>query len=205
MIHGNHYFVCFNQGRPRITWYEVSPSLTCIRVLALMGPTLKSKDTCPRVHCCNDPILATLSGSQMILSRGMPKASNVRRGRMLVKALVSTKALLIWEAPKKVVTYKGLSLSISRLAKSLEENVTDSLVSCIVINTVPFQPERLENFVPVLKPIQITLLFHLGPNFGSFRPVPTISTCFGEFWPINTFRQLLNLLINAEKFCLFKF
>ena len=48
---------------------------------------------------------------------------------MLVEALVSTKALLIWEVPKKVVTYKGLSLSTTQLAKSLEENVTDSLVS----------------------------------------------------------------------------
>ena len=96
-----------SQGRPKITWYEVSPSITCIKVCALIGPTLKSKDTCPKVHCCNDPIPATLSGSRMILSHGMLKASNVGRGKILVEALVSTKALLIYKASKNAVTYKG--------------------------------------------------------------------------------------------------
>ena len=46
-----------------------------------------------------------------------------------MEALVFTKALLIWEAPKKVVTYKGLSPSTSLLAKSLAEKVTNFLVS----------------------------------------------------------------------------
>ena len=64
-------------------------------VRALIYPTLKSKDTCPNVHYCNDPIPAICSGSQMILSHGMPKASNVKKGKMLVEALVSTKAFLI--------------------------------------------------------------------------------------------------------------
>ena len=65
----------------------------------------------------------------MILYLGMPKASNVKRGRMLVEAPLSTKALLIWEALRKVVTYKGLSPSTTLLAKSLVEKVTDSLIS----------------------------------------------------------------------------
>ena len=51
-----------------------------------------------------------------------------------------------------------------------------------------------ENFVPVLKPVRITLLFHLGPNFDSFRP----------FRPVDIFRPVMNLLINTEKFCLFQ-
>ena len=96
-----------SQGQPRITWYKVSPFITCIRVHALIGPNVKSKDTCPRVCCCNDPIPATWSGPRIILSRGMLKASNVEGGRMLVEASVFTKALLIWEAPRKVVTYKA--------------------------------------------------------------------------------------------------
>ena len=48
---------------------------------------------------------------------------------MLMEALVSTNALLIWEALKKAMTYKVLLPSIARLAKSLTEKVTDSLVS----------------------------------------------------------------------------
>ena len=51
------------------------------------------------------------------------------RDKILVEASVSTKVLLIWEALKKVVTYKGLSPSTTRLAKSLAKKVTDSLVS----------------------------------------------------------------------------
>ena len=117
MIHASHCLCVLSQGRPKITWYEISPSITCMRVHALMGPTLKSKYACPRVHCYNDPIPTTWSGSWLILSRGMPKASNVKRGKMLVKALVSIKALLIWETPRKAVTYKGLSPSTARLAK----------------------------------------------------------------------------------------
>ena len=65
----------------------------------------------------------------MILSHGMPNASKVRMGRMLVEAPVSIKALLFWKAPKKAITYKGLSPSMTLLAKSLEEKVTNSLVS----------------------------------------------------------------------------
>ena len=67
-------------------------------------------------------------------------------------------------------------------------------LSSIVINIVLFRPE---NFVPVLKLVQITLLFHLEPNFGSFWP---ISACFSEFRPVDIFSPILNLLINAENF-----
>ena len=56
-------------------------------------------------------------------------ASNVERGKMLEETLVSTKTLLIWEAHKKAITYKGLSPSTNRLAKSLVEKVIDSRVS----------------------------------------------------------------------------
>ena len=82
-------------------WYEVSPSITCIRVRALIGPTLKSNDICSKVHCCNAP--------RMILSHRILKASKVERGKILLEALVFTKALLIGEAPKKVVTYRCFS------------------------------------------------------------------------------------------------
>ena len=44
-------------------------------------------------------------------------------------ALVSTNALLIRDAPKKAVTYKGLSPSIARLIRYLLENVTESFAS----------------------------------------------------------------------------
>ena len=56
-------------------------------------------------------------------------ASNIEKGKMLVQKLVSTKALLIWEAHKKPVTYKGLSPSTTQLAKSLAKKVTNSQVS----------------------------------------------------------------------------
>ena len=79
-----------------------------MRVGARIGPTLRSKDTCPRVLYCKAPIPATCSGFGMILSLGIPKASNVGRGRILVDAQVSTKALLNRDAPKKAVRYKGL-------------------------------------------------------------------------------------------------
>ena len=59
----------------------------------------------------------------------MLKASNGGRGRMLVDALVSTKALLIRDAPKKAVRYKGLSPSTTWLAKSLLEKVIESFAS----------------------------------------------------------------------------
>ena len=62
----------------------------------------------------------------MILSLEIPKASNVGRGKMLVDALVSTKALLIRDAPKKAVKYKDLSPSTTRLARSLLEKVIES-------------------------------------------------------------------------------
>ena len=62
----------------------------------------------------------------MILSLEMPKAINVGRGGMLVDAPMSTKALLIRDAPKKAVKYKDLSPSTTRLAKSLLENVIES-------------------------------------------------------------------------------
>lgn len=48
---------------------------------------------------------------------------------MLVEAPMSIKAFLTWEAPKKVVTFKGLSPSTVLLAKNLGEEVIDSLVS----------------------------------------------------------------------------
>ena len=128
--HANQGWIKYNVCRqPKITWYEVSPSITCMRVCALIGSTLKSKDTCPRVHCCNDLIPTTWSGSRMILSHRMPKASNVEKGKILVEVLVSTEALIIWEAPKRVVTYKGLSPSTTQLDKSMADKVTDSLVS----------------------------------------------------------------------------
>ena len=65
----------------------------------------------------------------MIISHVMPKASTDGKGKMLVEAPVSIKVLLIWEAPKKVVTYKSLSPTTTQLAKFLAEKVTDSLVS----------------------------------------------------------------------------
>ena len=65
----------------------------------------------------------------MILSCGIPKASNARRGKILVEAPVSIKAHFISETPKKAVTYKGFSPSIAQLAKSIKEKVIDSLVS----------------------------------------------------------------------------
>lgn len=61
----------------------------------------------------------------------------------------------------------------------------------IVINTVPFW---LENFIPVLKPKWITLLFYIGPNSSSFQPDPPIPTCFSVFRPIHKFWPIL---INA--------
>ena len=48
---------------------------------------------------------------------------------MLVDALMSTKALLIRDAPKKAVRYKGLSPSTTWLAKSLLEKVIESFAS----------------------------------------------------------------------------
>ena len=59
----------------------------------------------------------------------MPKASNVGRGRMLVDASMSTKALLIRDAFKKAVRYRGLSPSTTRLARSLLEKVIESFAS----------------------------------------------------------------------------
>jgi len=53
--------------------------------------------------------------------------------------------------------------------------------------------------------VRITLLFHLGPNFGSFQPVPAISAYFCEFQLVDIFRLVLNLLINAKRFYLFNF
>ena len=76
-------------------WYEVSPSITCKRVRVLISPTFKSKDTCPKVYCCDAPLLDTWSSSQMIFSDKIPKASSIGKGKILVEALVSTKALLI--------------------------------------------------------------------------------------------------------------
>ena len=115
-----------SQWRPKITWYKVSPSIKCIRVRALLDPTLKSKDTCLKVNYYNNPILA-----QVILSCGMPLSNDsfLWRDEILVEASVSTKVLLIWKALKKVVTYKGLSPSTTRLTKSLTKKATYSLVS----------------------------------------------------------------------------
>ena len=59
----------------------------------------------------------------------MPKASNVGRGRILVDASISTKAILIQDAPKKAVRYKVLSPSTTQLARSLLEKVTESFAS----------------------------------------------------------------------------
>lgn len=58
-------------------WYEVSLAITCIRVHAMIGPSLKFKDTCPKVHYYNVPIPDTCNGSWMILSHKIPKASSV--------------------------------------------------------------------------------------------------------------------------------
>ena len=40
---------------------------------------------------------------------------------------------------------------------------------------ISFRPEWPENFIPILKPVRITLLFHLEPNFSSFWPFQWIS------------------------------
>ena len=44
-------------------------------------------------------------------------------------APMSTNSLLIQDAPKKAVTYKGLLPSIAQLTRSLLEKVTESLAS----------------------------------------------------------------------------
>ena len=119
----------FSYGQPRIMWWDVFPFITYIKAGAQIGSTLRSKDTCPRVLYCKDPIPATWNGSGMILSLEIPKASNVGRGKMLVDAPMSTKAHLIRDAPNKAVRYKGLSPSTTRLARSLLENVTKSFAS----------------------------------------------------------------------------
>ena len=93
------------------------------------GLTLRSKDTCPRVLYCKAPIPATCIGSRIILSLGIPKASKVGKGKILVDALVSTNALLIWDAPEKEVTYEGLLPSTTQLIRSLLEKVTESFAS----------------------------------------------------------------------------
>ena len=40
-----------------------------------------------------------------------------------------------------------------------------------VVYSVPFRPKRTENLVPTCKPVRGTPMFHLGQNFGLFRPV----------------------------------
>jgi hypothetical protein len=52
-------------------------------------------------------------------------------------------------------------------------SVTVTLIRNVVYS-VPFQPERTENLVPSCKPVRDTPMFHLGQNFGLFRPVYVI-------------------------------
>ena len=51
----------------------------------------------------------------------------------------------------------------------------------IVINSVPFRPERTEIFVPAWRTVPETPPFHLGLDFGVFRPVSAIPTNFGRY------------------------
>ena len=69
------------------------------------------------------------------------------------------------------------------------------LVSKIVIDSVPFQPERPENFIPVSYPARSTSLFYLGPNSGLFWPVSFISASSSVFSPVNKFRPMPNILL----------
>ena len=45
-----------------------------------------------------------------------------------------------------------------------------ALVESNVVYSVSFRPERTENLVPACKPVRGTPMFHLGQNFGLFRP-----------------------------------
>ena len=56
-----------------------------------------------------------------------------------------------------------------------------------VVYFVPFRPERAENLIPVCKPIRDNPPFHLGLNFGVFRPFWWILGCF---WPIWAFQPV---------------
>ena len=60
----------------------------------------------------------------------------------------------------------------------------------IVEDSVLFQPERLENFIPVSKPVRNTLMFHLELKSGQFQSVSDISANFGKFQPTYKFRPV---------------
>ena len=73
------------------------------------------------------------------------------------------------------------------------------VVENIVINTVPFRSERMEFFVPVCKPVPETPSFHLGPDFGVFRPVSTVPTNSGQFRPVWKFRPVRDSKLKKKK------
>jgi hypothetical protein len=52
-------------------------------------------------------------------------------------------------------------------------SVTVTLIRNVVYS-IPFRPERTENLVPACKPVRDTPMFHLGQNFGLFRPLYVI-------------------------------
>ena len=54
-------------------------------------------------------------------------------------------------------------------------------VFSIVINSVPFRPERTEFFVPAWRPVPETPPFHLGPDFGVFWPVSAVPANSGQY------------------------
>ena len=56
-----------------------------------------------------------------------------------------------------------------------------------VVYSVPFRPERAENLIPVCKPIRDNPPFHLGLNFGVFRPFWWILGFFGRYGHFSRF------------------
>ena len=86
----------------------------------------------------------------------------------------------VQESSEKVLDFKA-----QQLAWQIE--------STIVIDIVPFQPERQEFFVRICKPVPEYPTFHLRSDFGLFRAIPVIPDNFGQFQPRCKFRPVQDL------------
>ena len=106
-----------------------------------------------------------------------------------------------WERPQYLI-YALLTPTLSNVEKYSLTHGGESFT--IVVYSVPFRPERTENLVPVCKPVRDTPPFHLGQNFGLFRPVSLFRLdYFFGFWFLFFFSVLSQPALSLFEFWTF--